>query len=281
MATAFDNYKKTKDFLVCVDSDGCAMDTMDIKHFNSFGPEMIKEWHLEKDAEQIQKRWNEINLYEITRGINRFKGLLQILEEVNENFAPIEGIEDLKEWVNNTKELSNASLERELENKDSAILSKTLVWSENVNKSIKALPPEENAAFEGALEGLEAAHKVANVAIVSSANNEAVMEEWTRFGLIEFTDIILTQEAGTKAACIKNLIPKGYDLDHVLMVGDAKGDMDAAKVNGVLFYPIQVKNEKKSWEDFRETVLDAFIHGEYKGQMEEEYISQFLKNLGA
>ena len=30
-------YKKKKDFLICVDSDGCAMDTMDVKHFLCFG----------------------------------------------------------------------------------------------------------------------------------------------------------------------------------------------------------------------------------------------------
>ena len=33
-----DQYTKQKDFLICVDSDGCAMDTMDIKHFRCFGP---------------------------------------------------------------------------------------------------------------------------------------------------------------------------------------------------------------------------------------------------
>ena len=31
-------FNKSKDFLICVDSDGCIMDTMDIKHFKCFGP---------------------------------------------------------------------------------------------------------------------------------------------------------------------------------------------------------------------------------------------------
>ena len=35
-------FQKQKDFLVCVDSDGCAMDTMDIKHFRCFGPCMVE-----------------------------------------------------------------------------------------------------------------------------------------------------------------------------------------------------------------------------------------------
>ena len=39
------DFKRQKDFLVCVDSDGCAMD---IKHFNCFGPCMVEEWGLEE-----------------------------------------------------------------------------------------------------------------------------------------------------------------------------------------------------------------------------------------
>ena len=35
---ALSEFLKTQDYLVCVDSDGCAMDTMDIKHFKCFGP---------------------------------------------------------------------------------------------------------------------------------------------------------------------------------------------------------------------------------------------------
>lgn len=64
------DYKKKKDFLVCVDSDGCAMDTMDIKHIRCFGPCMVDEWELGQWRDEILARWNEINLYTMTRGIN-------------------------------------------------------------------------------------------------------------------------------------------------------------------------------------------------------------------
>ena len=70
-----DNYKKQKEYLICVDSDGCAMDTMDIKHILCFGPCMVDEWGLDAWRNEILSRWNDINLYTITRGINRFKGL--------------------------------------------------------------------------------------------------------------------------------------------------------------------------------------------------------------
>ena len=62
-------YTKKKEFLVCVDSDGCAMDTMDIKHFRCFGPCMVAEWGLEEWKTPILDRWNEVNLYTMTRGI--------------------------------------------------------------------------------------------------------------------------------------------------------------------------------------------------------------------
>ena len=103
-------FKKTKNFLVCVDSDGCAMDTMDIKHIRCFGPCMIEVWQLQKWEEKILKRWNEINLYTITRGINRFKGLSMALSEINEQYQAIDGIEDLIFWSENADELSQTTL---------------------------------------------------------------------------------------------------------------------------------------------------------------------------
>ena len=46
--SVFDSFEKKHDYLVCVDSDGCVMDTMNCKHFHCFGPCMIHEWVLEQ-----------------------------------------------------------------------------------------------------------------------------------------------------------------------------------------------------------------------------------------
>ncbi len=40
------DYEKDKEYLICIDSDGCAMDTMDVKHIRCFGPEWIKTFGL-------------------------------------------------------------------------------------------------------------------------------------------------------------------------------------------------------------------------------------------
>ena len=41
-------------------------------------------------------------------------------------------------------------------------------------------------------------------------------------------DVVLGQDAGTKEACLSALSAKGYAPGHVLMVGDALGDLAAA-----------------------------------------------------
>ena len=274
-------FQKKNDYLICVDSDGCAMDTMDIKHFNCFGPCMVAEWGLEEWHEPILKRWNEVNLYTITRGINRFKGLAHALREVNEKYRSIEDIDALVDFAENSPELSNDALTREIEkHPDCVIFKKALAWSRAVNQSITSLPEEEIKPFPMAREALKFAHERADVAIVSSANIGAVLEEWEKHGLIEHTDVVLAQNAGSKAFCISELCKKGYDKSKVLMCGDALGDLQAAEKNVVYYFPILVRREKESWEEFIATAFDKLLSGEYGGEYQEAKKSEFLKNLG-
>lgn len=55
MESVFDGFKKNKEYLICVDSDGCAMDTMNIKHIKCFGPCMVNEWKLTLGRIYIEK----------------------------------------------------------------------------------------------------------------------------------------------------------------------------------------------------------------------------------
>ena len=136
MQANLEQYVKQKDYLICVDSDGCAMDTMDIKHIRCFGPCMVEEWELTRWKDAILKRWNDINLYTMTRGINRFKGLAMALKEINDTYIKIEGVEVLDQWVETSNELSNPALKRAIDENDNICLRKALSWSEKVNESI-------------------------------------------------------------------------------------------------------------------------------------------------
>lgn len=279
MSNILDNFNKQKDFLICIDSDGCAIDTMDIKHIKCFGPCMVTEWNLEEWKEPILERWNEVNLYTLTRGINRFKGLVVALIEINEKYITIEGLDEFVRWTEETKELSNESLEVEIEKTNNICLKKALEWSKSVNKSIDLLSDDEKCPFEGVKEAIILAKKVADIAIVSSANEKAVLDEWNKHGLLENVDIVLTQNIGSKSYCINKLIAKGYSRNNVLMVGDALGDLKAAEENEALYYPIMVRKEKESWIRFSKEALERFTSNSYYGEYQEKVIAEFKENL--
>lgn len=275
----FEQYHKRKEYLICVDSDGCAMDTMNIKHINCFGPCIIEEWNLYNWETLILPRWNAINLYTATRGINRFKGLLMALQEINLEYTEIEDIDSLEHWVNETKELSNQALKEAVKKTGSVCLKKALSWSSMVNERIQTIPEKDKKPFEGAKMGLAAAHEAADIAVVSSANYQAVQEEWELHDILQYTDILLTQEAGTKTFCIQELIKKGYQKEHILMVGDAPSDYESAKKNGVFFYPILVKQETQSWIEFKEKAIPQFLSGTYGNKYQEEKLIEFNQSL--
>ena len=279
----FDSFERKHDFLVCVDSDGCVMDTMNCKHFHCFGPCMVTEWGLEQWNDEILDRWNVINLFSMTRGINRFRGLAMALGEINEKYKPIEGIGHLQHWADTAPALSNDAVAAAAENAEceeaKVVFQKALSWSKAVNASIVKLTEELKVPYDGAKEGLAAAHTFADVAMVSSANRDAVEEEWGKFGLLEHTDIVLAQDVGSKAACIAEMLKFGYDLNKVVMVGDAPGDCDAAEKNGVWYYPILVNKEKASWDEAIAVAFNKLQAGEY-AEYEAQKKKEFLTNLG-
>ena len=279
----FDTFVRKHDYLVCVDSDGCVMDTMNCKHFNCFGPCMVTEWGLEQWKDEILDRWNVINLFSMTRGINRFKGLAMALGEINEKYTPITGIAALQHWADTAPALSNDAVAKaaaEADDEDAKLVfEKALSWSKAVNAAIVELDEALKVPYEGAKEGLAAAHTFADVAMVSSANRDAVEEEWGKFGLLEHTDIVLAQDVGSKAACIKEMLKFGYDPGKVVMIGDAPGDCDAAEKNGVYYYPILVNHEKESWDEAIGTafaMLQSGAYATYGAKKKQE----FLRNLG-
>lgn len=279
MSNILEKFNKQKDYIICIDSDGCAIDTMDIKHIKCFGPCMVTEWNLEEWKEPILERWNEVNLYTLTRGINRFKGLAVALTEINDKYVKIEGLDEFVKWTEETKELSNEALEVKIQKTNNVCIKKALEWSKSVNESIDLLSDDEKQPFEGVKEAIIEAKKKADIAIVSSANEKAVLDEWSKHGLLEHVDIVLTQNIGSKAYCISKLIEKGYSKNNALMVGDALGDLKAAESNEVSFYPIMVKREKESWSRFTKEALEKFIGNSYSGEYQEKVIDEFKENL--
>ena len=104
-------FRKTRDYLICIDSDGCVMDTMDVKHMRCFGPCLVYEWDLGEYRDEIIRLWRKVNLLSASRGANRFQGLAQVLRNIHENYTNVEGLEGYLRWAESSQELSDKSLE--------------------------------------------------------------------------------------------------------------------------------------------------------------------------
>lgn len=279
MEDVFAGYRRRHDYLICRDSDGCAMNTMEIKHRKSLAPCMVYEWDLGEYRDAIMRRWREISLYSMDRGINRFEALAKILVDVNENYKRVEDLDSLLNWVKTSKELSTDSLRREVERTGSPALKKALEWSELVNGSLKMISEKNKKPFEGVREALEAAEQFADIVIVTAASRTEIVEEWGYYDLLKHVGLVLTQETGSKEYCIGKLLEYGYQKDHAMMVGDSPIDQRAAKAEEVFFYPIMVWKEKESWEEFRNHALDKFREGTFAGEYQAEVEKEFVQNL--
>jgi len=278
MKVTISDFKKNKRFLVCVDSDGCAMDTMEAKHRKCFAPKAIEIWGLKDIETKFLETWNMVNLYSKTRGINRFKGLVKTFELLEAEGIGMPDFSSIHKWIQTSPELSNPALEKVIAQTKDEQLAKTLEWSKAVNKAISKLP-EDDKPFANVMEALEIISVFADVAVVSSANAGAINAEWTRHGFAPYVQVMLGQEAGTKSACIAGLKKNNYYEDEVLMVGDAPGDLEAATNNGVLYYPILAGNEGVSWKQIVDKALPRFVDSSYRGEYQQKLIDEFNSTL--
>lgn len=269
----------SKEFLVCVDSDGCVMDGMTIKHIKCFYPCIEEVWNLPEKSDEFLNMWSKINLFSQNRGINRFKGLEMFLNLLKQKNVIWDDLKALTKWVTKTKALSNSSLENEIKMYPDECLEKALLWSKRVNQEIEKMPEGSIVPFDWSGTALFEASKNADIAIVSSANKEAVYSEWSKYGLLQHTKFIMTQDDGTKSECIKQLINTGYSKDKVIMIGDAPGDLAAAMNNEVMFYPILAGKEELSWEKFVKIYLTSYFKAEYKDKHMDKCIVEFNENL--
>jgi phosphoglycolate phosphatase-like HAD superfamily hydrolase len=186
-------------------------------------------------------------------------------------------------WVDDPKSvLSNAGLQKAIDEATNeevkAELKNALAWSKRVNEAVEAIV-KELPPFPYVRESLEKIRPLADCIVVSATPCEALKREWEEHDIAKYVQIIAGQEMGTKAVHLELATKGKYEKDHVLMVGDAPGDMKAARANDALFYPINPGHETQSWKRFHDEAFDEFINGRYAGAYEAELIAEFDRYL--
>jgi len=279
------NLEPQHDFFIGIDSDGCVFDTMEIKHKECFIPNIIKYWGLQAVSKYVRESAEFVNLYSRWRGINRFPALvmsldfLREMEDVKKRGITIPELPEVRAFIDSGKPLSNPSLKDYIsENEESEELALALKWSNAVNSTIddmvSGIPP-----FPFLRESLEKLSDTVDMLVVSATPGEALIKEWSENKIDHFVRVIAGQEMGSKKEHLTLAAGSKYGKDRVLMIGDAPGDLRAAKETNALFFPIMPGDEDLSWQLFYEEAADVFLNGEYTGSYEEGLIKKFLNRL--
>jgi phosphoglycolate phosphatase-like HAD superfamily hydrolase len=271
-------------FFVGVDSDGCAFDTMEIKQKECFCPNTIKYWRLQSVSKYAREATEFVNLYSKWRGINRWPALIKVLDllrerpEVITRRAEVTAATKLREFVSSGKPLSNDGLKAYMAEHPDPELDQALAWSNGVNATVadlvRGVPP-----FPFVRESLERLQREADVVVVSATPGEALTREWEEHDIARYARVIAGQEMGTKKQHLALAATGKYPPQNILMVGDAPGDMEAARANGALFYPINPGREEQSWERLYTEGLDTLMAGRFAGAYETALIAEFEKCL--
>lgn len=278
------NLSPTKEFFIGIDSDGCAFDTMEIKQKECFCPNFILYFEMQKISKYARETWEFVNLYSKNRGVNRFLALTETMSllakrpEVAARNMVIPDMTALVEWTKRESKLGNPTLEKFEKEVNIPIISKTYEWSINVNKDISkmvyGMPP-----FPFVKESLEALSHKSDALVVSQTPLEALEREWKENQMDHFVQLIAGQEYGTKTEHLALAAKDKYPDHKILMIGDAPGDLKAARSNGVLFYPINPGHEEASWERFFKEGLNRFYAGKFAGDYEKSLVEEFDKYL--
>ena len=282
--TIFKGMQRKHEYLVAIDSDGCAFDTMELKHKECFIPNIIRHWGLQAVSKYARAAGEFVNLYSQDRGCNRFPALVKVFQLLREwpavagRGAAIPDVPSVEAWIERESRLGNPALREEVARTGDAVLARALRWSEAVNESVaetvSGVPP-----FAGVKECLKKFAPLADIIVCSATPVEALVREWEEHGIAGYVEVIAGQEMGSKAEHIRLACDGRYSPDHILMIGDAPGDRRAAEANDALFFPILPGDEERSWELLLKEGADRFLSGNYAGFYEASLIEQFSARL--
>ena len=281
-----ENFQPQHEYFVGIDSDGCVFDSMEPKQKECFCPVTIEKWNLASVSKYAREAWEFVNLYSRDRGCNRFLALLKAFDwlrerpEVKRRGTQIPKLPDLRVWTEKETKLGNPALKDEILRTASKELEQVLDWSLAINEAV-ARVVREVPPFPLVRESLVKLASRADTIVVSSTPAEALSREWEENNIARYVAIIAGQEMGSKKEHLQLVTDGKYDPAHILMIGDAPGDLRAARAAGARFYPIIPGDEEASWERFHDDIIDAFLGEGYTETLEEELLTRFEQALPA
>lgn len=283
-------WRADHEFLVCLDTDGHALDNMWAKQLIVFHPHFMDMNSLRDIEMHFRIHAEHHNLWGTTRGCDRYEAVRHTLtsllvdpeakKDINHDHikALLDSVSGYINWVNQSggaKAYGIPSLfEYHKENGLDYNITRLLAWSESVDRTFPHvtlnMPP-----FPNVPEMIEYIAQRADILVVSATPYRDLAQWWHNAGLDRHVQAIAGKEMGKKAEHIRIAREQGgYADDHVIMGGDGGGDLKAAKANDALFFPTPAGKEVETWASAREA-FDAFFAGTYQGDVEDARIAEF------
>ena len=277
-------FRPEKDFFFGIDSDGCVFDSMEVKQKEFFIPNALKYFNLFAISKLLRQTWEFVNLYSVYRGGNRFPAIIKVFEllsereEIKETGFKLPDLTALKKWTETETKLGNSTLRKYFEDSGEESLKTVLDWSEAVNREISIwlhdVPP-----FFNAKKAIETISSFSDMIVVSQTPMEALEREWLENDIKKYVRLIAGQEHGTKTEHIALAAKGKYPDERIILIGDAFGDLNAARNNGILFFPILPGKEEESWKRLQSEGIPKIKEGKFAGDYEESLHNEFLRSL--
>ncbi len=281
LAQALIDLEPRQSFFIGIDSDGCAFDVMDLKQKECFIPNTIRCWDLQPIARYARETAEWVNLYSKWRGANRWPALVKVFEllaerpEVRARGARVPEGRSLKAFIASGHVPGEAGLAAYMvAGRADEELRRGLEWTQAIDQSV-ALTVRNVPPFPLVRESLQKLQDKADMVVISTTASDALQREWGEHDLVQYVAMLAGQDMGTKRQLITYATRGKYAADHILMIGDAPADRDAAQAVNALFYPITPGAEEMSWQRFYEEAADKFLNGTYAGAYEAALVAEF------
>ena len=269
--------------LVALDSDGTVFPNMPQK-FVVVRDTVMEHWGLAPVAAAAEEVIRFVNLDSAWRGSHRFVALLKMMDLLGARPEPaaagmvLPDLTPLGDFVKSGAPLSSHHLQAVQLRTGSDAITRVLAWSADLSRRLQALT-EHLAPMTGARRALERLRDRADVAVVSQAPAMQLAREWKDSGLQSLVFAIAGSECGRKPEQIRALMGPSHASAHTLVVGDAPGDLAAARECGARFFPIIPGREEESWSELLAGPLDDFLNHRYGEEAERARIQAFESAL--
>lgn len=273
------DFQKTEDYLVLLDLDGTIADILDAKHKLCFGPSLVEIWNLYEYEDDIIEKWKQMNLYSLNRGINRYYALLKILLYVNEKYVKIYGLDEFSNWISESTDLTEENLKAKYEQTGERIFLNALEFSKLAFEKMSVIEKERLKSFEKGVEVVKNLSKDCDILAYTDLDINKAHRFLKDYEIDDCIKDVKEKREVLNTDFINKLAYLDYNRNQIILIGDGIEDYSFSKNAEILFYPILVKNENRSWSDFEQEAKKRFLICDYEGKYQQIVNKEFLRNV--